>query len=415
MGIGNGGMSRRDFAKASALAGFSILAAGAARAQDSAEALKVGLIGCGGRGTGAAKNLIDGVDNVKITALADAFEDKARNCRHELEKLKDPKLKAKVAVTDEQVFVGMDAFDKLLKTDVQVVILATPPYARPVHFEAAINAGKHVFTEKPVAVDPVGIRRFMDAARKAEEKKLSVVAGTQRRHQAPYVETIKRLHDGEIGEILSGRAYWIGTLPFSHERDPKWSDLEYRLRNWYNQIWTCGDNILEQHVHNLDVINWALKAHPERVVASGGRAWKPFEERYGDIWDNFTCDYEYPGGVHILSMSRHWENSKNDVFEEVTGTKGKSNCRNLGREQEDPYVQEHIDLFASIRGTGPYLNEGVQVAESCLTAIMGRMAAYTGKEVTWDDALKSDENLVPEELDFAKAYPLGPIPVPGQA
>lgn len=415
MGIGNGGMSRRDFAKASALAGFSILAAGAARAQDSAEALKVGLIGCGGRGTGAAKNLIDGVDNVKITALADAFEDKARNCRHELEKLKDPKLKAKVAVTDEQVFVGMDAFDKLLKTDVQVVILATPPYARPVHFEAAINAGKHVFTEKPVAVDPVGIRRFMDAARKAEEKKLSVVAGTQRRHQAPYVETIKRIHDGEIGEILSGRAYWIGTLPFSHERDPKWSDLEYRLRNWYNQIWTCGDNILEQHVHNLDVINWALKAHPERVVASGGRAWKPFEERYGDIWDNFTCDYEYPGGVHILSMSRHWENSKNDVFEEVTGTKGKSNCCNLGKEKSDPYVQEHIDLFASIRNTGPYLNEGVRVAESCLTAIMGRMAAYTGKEITWDDALKSDENLVPEVLDFAKAYPLGPIPVPGQA
>ena len=414
MGIGNGGMSRRDFAKASALAGFSILAAGAARAQDSAEVLKVGLIGCGGRGTGAAKNLIDGVDNVKITALADGFEDRVKGCRHELEKIKNPKLKAKVALTDEQCFVGMDAFDKLIKTDVQVVILATPPYARPVHFEAAINAGKHVFTEKPVAVDPVGIRRFMDAARKAEEKKLSVVAGTQRRHQAPYVETIKRIHDGEIGEILSGRAYWIGTLPFSHERKPEWSDLEYRLRNWYNQIWTCGDNILEQHVHNLDVINWALRAHPEKVVASGGRAWKPFEERYGDIWDNFTCDYEYPGGVHILSMSRHWENSKNDVFEEVTGTKGKSNCRNLGREQEDPYVQEHIDLFASIRGDGPYLNEGVQVAESCLTAIMGRMAAYTGKEISWDDALKSDESLVPAELDFAKAYPLGPIPVPGQ-
>ncbi|NLV39795.1 MAG: Gfo/Idh/MocA family oxidoreductase [Candidatus Hydrogenedentes bacterium] len=415
MGIGNGGMSRRDFAKASAFAGFSILAAGAARAQDSAEALKVGLIGCGGRGTGAAKNLIDGVDNVKITALADAFEDKVRNCRHELEKIKDPKLRAKVAVTDEQVFVGMDAFDKLLKTDVQVVILATPPYARPVHFEAAVNAGKHIFTEKPVAVDAVGIRRFIEAARKAEANKLSVVAGTQRRHQTPYVETVKRIHGGEIGEILSGRAYWIGTLPFSHERKPEWSDLEYRLRNWYNQIWTCGDNILEQHVHNLDVINWALNAHPERVVASGGRAWKPFEERYGDIWDNFTCDYEYPGGVHILSMSRHWENSKNAVFEEVTGTKGKSSCCNLGKETSDPYVQEHIDLYASIRGTGPYLNEGVQVAESCLTAIMGRMAAYTGAEVSWDDALKSDLSLVPEELDFAKAYPLGPIPVPGQA
>ncbi len=415
MGIGNGGMSRRDFAKASALAGFSILAAGAARAQDSAETLKVGLIGCGGRGTGAAKNLIDGVDNVKITALADVFEDKVRNCRHELEKIKDPKIKAKIALTDEQCFVGLDAFDKLLKTDVQVVILATPPYARPVHFEAAVNAGKHIFTEKPVAVDPVGIRRFMDAAREAEKKKLSVVAGTQRRHQSPYVETIKRIHDGEIGEILAGRAYWNGTLPFSHERKPEWSDLEYRLRNWYNQCWTCGDNILEQHVHNLDIINWALNAHPEKVVASGGRAWKPFEERYGDIWDNFTCDYEYPNGVHVLSMSRHWDNSASGVFEEVTGTKGKSTCRNLGKEKEDPYVQEHIDLFASIRGAGPYLNEGIQVAESCLTAIMGRMAAYTGAEVSWNDALKSDLSLVPEDLDFAKAYPLGPIPVPGQA
>jgi len=306
-----------------------------------------------------------------------------------------------------EVAVGRDDVDA-------VVVNSMTNNHHEVYF-AAVNAGKHIFTEKPVAVDAVGIRRFIEAARKAEANKLSVVAGTQRRHQTPYVETVKRIHGGEIGEILSGRAYWIGTLPFSHERKPEWSDLEYRLRNWYNQIWTCGDNILEQHVHNLDVINWALNAHPERVVASGGRAWKPFEERYGDIWDNFTCDYEYPGGVHILSMSRHWENSKNAVFEEVTGTKGKSSCCNLGKETSDPYVQEHIDLYASIRGTGPYLNEGVQVAESCLTAIMGRMAAYTGAEVSWDDALKSDLSLVPEELDFAKAYPLGPIPVPGQA
>ncbi len=404
-----GGISRRDFAKMSALAGFAVLSARGARAQ--ADALKVGLIGCGGRGTGAAFNCLDSGANVKITALADVFEDRLKDCR---KKLESHEKAAMVALTDEQCFVGLDAYAQLLKTDVDVIMLATPPYARPIHFEAAVNAGKHIFTEKPVAVDATGIRRFMEAARKAGEMKLSVVAGTQRRHQSPYIEGIKRIHDGDIGEIVAGRAYWNGDLPFSHARKAGWSDLEYRLRNWYNQCWTCGDNILEQHVHNLDVINWALNAHPVKVVASGGRAWKPLgEERYGDIWDNFTCDYEYPNGVHVLSMSRHWNNSANGVFEQVTGTKGKSPCRTM-RDTTDPYVQEHTDLYASILGGGPYLNEGVQVAESCLTAIMGRMAAYTGQEIKWDDALNSDENIVPAVLDFDKEYPLGPIPVPGK-
>ena len=278
-----------------------------------------------------------------------------------------------------------------------------------------MDAGKHIFTEKPVAVDPVGVRQFIAAAKKAKENNLSFVTGTQRRHQKKYVETVKKLQDGAIGEILAGRAYWCGTLPFSHERNPDWNDLEYRLRNWYNQIWTCGDGIVEQHIHNLDVLNWVLGTHPVKVLASGGRAWKPNEERYGDIWDNLSCDYEYPNGVHVISMSRHWVDSANGVFEEVTGTKGKSTCADMGQDDVDPYVQEQINLVRSIRGEGPYYNEGVQTAESTLTAIMGRMSGYTGQEVTWEQAMSSDLSIVPAALSFEKEYPLGPIPVPGKA
>ncbi|HOJ67989.1 MAG: Gfo/Idh/MocA family oxidoreductase [Candidatus Hydrogenedentes bacterium] len=408
-------LSRRDFAKASALAGFAILSARPSLGQ-SAEAVKVGLIGCGGRGFGAVMNCITGVDNVKITALADVFEEKLKDCRSKLEGIKDPKLAGKIALTDETCFAGLDAYEQLLKTDVQVIIHATPPYARPVHIEAAVKAGKHIFTEKPIAVDPVGVRQFMAAAREAEAKGLCLVAGTQRRHQKSYRDTIARIKDGAIGEILAGRAYWNGTLPFSHERKPGESDLAYRLRNWYNQCWTCGDNIVEQHIHNLDVINWVLGAHPVRVVASGGRAWKPAIEKYGDIWDNFTCDFEYPNGVHVLSMSRHWDNCANDVFEEVTGTKGKSRCNDMAKDDIDPYVQEHIDLHAAIRGEAPYINEGIQVAESCLTAIMGRMAAYTGQMLTWEEALNSDLSIVPAVLDFDRSYPINlpdDIPHPG--
>jgi predicted dehydrogenase len=227
------------------------------------------------------------------------------------------------------------------------------------------------------------------------------------------VETIKKIQDGEIGEILAARAYWCGTLPFSHVREEGWSDLEYRLRNWYNYCWVCGDNIVEQHVHNLDVINWVMNGHPVKVMASGGRTWKPLEERYGNIWDNFSCDYEYENGVHLASFSRHWNDSANEVSEFVVGTKGGSRCMDMARDDMDPYVQEHIDLLASIRETGPYLNEGIQVAESTFTAIMGREAAYTGKELKWDEALKSDLSLVPKDLDFEKSYPMGEVPVPG--
>lgn len=406
------GITRRQFGQASALAGFAVLSAKSQAAPSNSETLKIGLIGCGGRGCGAVQDSLHGNDNVKIVGLADVFEDKLKAAREKMEKASG-RMKEKVDIKDDMCFVGLDAYKKLLATDIDIVIHATPPYARPMHIEAAVDAGKHIFTEKPIAVDPAGVRRFIKAVEKAKEKKLCFVTGTQRRHSKAYIETVKRIQDGEIGEIMACRAYWNGSLPFSHDRDPKWNDLEYRLRNWYNQVWTCGDNIVEQHIHNIDVINWVMGAHPVKVVASGGRAWKPKEEKYGDLWDNFSCDFEYANGVHMFSFSRHWNNSKDDVWEEVKGTKGVSNCQDKGKDDISPTVQEHIDLVKSICGITPYLNTGIETAESTMTAIMGRMAAYTGQELKWDDALNADLSIVPEDLDFAKQYPIGPLAVPG--
>jgi predicted dehydrogenase len=409
------GLSRREFGMTAAAAGFAILSSRAAMAAPSAtDTIKVGLIGCGGRGFGAAMNCLESHAHVQIVALADAFEHRVEEVKRKLNRsAKTDAFKNKIALEDDHCFFGLDAYKKLLATDVDMIIHATPPYARPEHIEAAVEAGKHIFTEKPIAVDPVGVRRFMAAAEKAAEKKLCLVAGTQRRHQKEYVETIEKIHAGEIGDVLSMRCYWNGNLPFSHERKEGEKDLEYRLRNWYNQVWTCGEGIVEQHIHNVDVCNWVMNTHPVKVVASGGRAWKPNTERYGDIWDNMSCDFEYANGVHLYSFCRHWNDSKNDVFEEVTGTKGKSKCMDLGVPGIDPYVQEHIDLQKAIRGEAPYVNEGIRVAESTMTCIMGRMSAFTGQEYTWEQALNEDLSIVPANLDWDAAYPLGAIAVPG--
>jgi predicted dehydrogenase len=407
-------MTRRDFAKVSAAAGFAILAGEAYAAKKNSDTLKVGLLGCGGRGTGAAINMLEGKNNVKLIAMADLFEDRLKSSRESIKNHKNPEVRNGYAVDDGHCFVGFDAYKKILETNIDVLLEGTLPYSRPKHVEAAVNAKKHIFAEKPSAVDPEGVRRVIAAAEKAKELKLSYVAGTQRRHQKDYIETIKKVHDGAIGEIMSLRAYWCGSLPFVRDRKPEWNDLEYRIRNWYAYCWVSGDNIVEQHVHNLDVCNWVMNGHPVRVFAMGGRAWKPKEEKYGDIWDHFACDYEYENGVHMMSFSRHWNKTEDHVFEEAIGTKGKSDCTNLCQERGiNSQVQEHIDLCNSIRGTGPYLNEGVQVAESTMTAIMGRMAAYTGLTQVWNKALDTDLKLVPEELDFSKPYSVGPIPAPG--
>jgi predicted dehydrogenase len=358
--------------------------------------------------------MLQGNDNVKLVAMADVFPDKLKMRRSQLESLDDESVRSKVDVDDDHTFVGFNAYKEILATDIDVLIEGTLPYSRPKHVAAAVDAGKHVFMEKPVAVDPTGIRVIIAAAERARTKGLSMVAGTQRRHQRPYIETMKKIHDGAIGDIVAARAYWCGGLPFARERAPEWtSDLEYMLRNWYGHCWVAGDSIVEQHVHNLDVINWAIGAHPVSVFASGGRTWKPDAEKFGDIYDHFSCDFEYPNGVHMTSMCRHWTGS-GGVFEDFLGTKGRSSGRDMGEKEEiSPYVQEHIDLVKSIRNEGPHLNEGVQVAHSTLTAIMGRMSAYTGEKISWDDALNSDLNLVPETLDFDRAYPVGNVPAPG--
>lgn len=408
------GITRRHFGKMTAAAGFAILTAKRSVAQSNSETLKVGLLGCGNRGSGAARQMLEGNENVKLVALADCFEDRVQLRKKQLEEHPDPNVSKKVDVAEDHCFVGLDAYEKLLATDIDILIEGTLPYSRPKHLEAAVNAKKHIFTEKPVAVDPAGIRQVIAAAKKADEYGLSIVAGTQRRHQKPYIETMKRIHDGAIGDIVAARAYWCGTLPFAYERKPEWSsDLEYMIRNWYGHCWVAGDNIVEQHVHNIDVINWAMNDHPVSVFASGGRTWKPSEPKYGDIYDHFSCDYEYANGTHMTSLSRHWKGA-GGVFEEVTGTKGRSNCRDMAEgEGIDPYVQEHINLVNSIRGTGPHYNEGVQVAHSTLTAIMGRMSAYTGERISWEEALNSELSLVPQDLDWEKEYPVGEVPHPG--
>jgi predicted dehydrogenase len=404
------GLTRRDFLRTAALTtaatAVPFIRSGKA---EGADPLTFALIGCGGRGKGAALQAMEVDENVKVTVLADAFEERAKGFQKQLA--------AKgINVPDDMVFAGLDAYKKAMATDVDYVMLATPPGWRPLQFEAAVNAKKHVFAEKPVATDVVGFRKFMAAAKKSEQLKLSVVAGTQRRHERAYIETIKKIHDGAIGKIVGARSHcFTGEIILMNSRPEGISDLEWQLRNWYGFSWTCGDRNVSNHVHELDVINWALGSHPIEVVACGGRAWKTPEERLGNIWDNISCDYEYPNGIHLSSLTRQWFNVPEGRGAFVVGTKRESDCHDMGSEGRDSYLQEHVDLIASIRGTGPYYNEGAQIAESTMIAIIGREAAYTGQRLKWDEFIKSDLDLMPKNLSFdpdAKNPP-PPIPRPG--
>ncbi len=403
--------SRRDFLRTAALttAATAVPFIRVGKAEE-AEPLKFALIGCGGRGRGAALQAMEVAKNVTVTVLADAFQERAKGFQKQLRSEKG------LEIPDEMVFVGVDAYKKALATDVDYVMLATPPCWRPIHFEAAVNAKKHVFAEKPVATDVVGVRKFIAAAKKAGQLKLSVVAGTQRRHDSSYIETIKKIHDGDIGKIRAARSHcFTAEIILMSSRPEGMSDLEWQLRNWYGFAWTCGDRNVSNHVHELDVINWALGSHPISVVAGGGRAWKTPEERLGNIWDSICCDYEYPNGVHLCSLTRQWFNVPEGRGAYVVGAKRESDCCDMGRQGRNPYHQEQANLIASIRGAGPYYNEGVQIAESTMTAIIGREAAYTGKRLNWDEFMKSDLDLMPKNLSFdldAK-NPVRPIPRPG--
>lgn len=397
---------------------------------EGSELIKVGLIGCGSRGTGAADDVLSSAPNVKLVAMGDAFKDRLEssfNGRH------IQKHKEKIDVPEDRRFVGLDAYEKVLATDCNYVILAGPPGFRPTHLQAAIAAGKNVFTEKPVAVDGPGVRRVLAAYEEAKKKNLGVAAGTQRRHQTGYLETMRRIQEGAIGEIRTARCYWNGSYVWEPaERQPDWTDVMYQVRNWYYYVWLCGDHICEQHVHNLDVINWALNSHPVRCVGLGGRACRT-AKRYGQIYDHFCVDYEYPDPapnskslIHVMSMCRQTPNGSgcaNSVSEALVGTKGVCNVdayritgeqawRFPGGKDNKPYVQEHTDLIASIRAGQP-INELKNVAEATLTAVMGRMSAYTGKAVTWEQALNSKDDTMPPKLAWDTKLPEWKLAIPG--
>jgi len=384
------------------------------------EPLKAGLVGCGGRGTGAARDFLSAGPNLQVTALADIFQDRLDSCR---QKLLDEK---QVSIPDDHCFLGFDAYKKVIDSGVDVVLLATPPHFRPEHFEAAIDAKKHVFMEKPVAVDPFGAKRMLKAGEKADAFKLSVVAGTQRRHQREYVETYKRIMEGAIGDIVAARCYWNQQQLWYKIQQKGWSDMEWMLRDWVNWCWLSGDHIVEQHVHNIDIINWFTGMHPSKAVGMGAR----MRRVTGDQYDFFNVDFEMPNGMHVHSMCRQINGCATNVSEFVVGTKGASNCANtiykpdgsVTWQYQKPeesvkisaQVQEHIDLVTAIR-TGNHVNETNDVTNSTLCAIMGRISAYTGKEVTWEEVMASDLRLGPETYQMGPSKIKAVIPVPGTA
>jgi predicted dehydrogenase len=431
------GMPRRHFVKATTLAaaGFPFVITGRAAADDP---IRIGVIGCGGRGTGAALNALQAqtrviypkvmyhtedaangaqiqAKNVRIIALADLFKDRLDRCREQLKKVGND-------VADDACFTGFDACKKVLAMpDVNYVILATPPNFRPMQLRAAVEAGKHAFIEKPVAVDGPGVRSIIESGEMAKKKNLGIAAGVQRRHQPDYQETIKRIHDGAIGEIVEARCYWNGGELWYIPRQPGWSEMEYQIRNWCYYTWLSGDHVVEQHVHNLDIMNWLLRDHPIRASALGGRQ-KRTGKDFGHIYDHFATEFEYPNGIFMFSQCRQMNGCTNRVTEAVRGTKGTSNCLNTiqaGGQQwkfsgpkPDPYEQTHADLIESIRKGSP-INEARSVAESTLLGIMARVSAYTGKTVTWDEVFNSKQDLSPAKWEFGD-IPVPEVAIPGE-
>jgi predicted dehydrogenase len=423
------GPSRREFLKTSgiavvggALASLSIARQAHAAAND--DTIKIVLIGCGGRGTGAASQALATAGSVKLVAMADAFRDKLDSSLANLTKEAGA---AKIDVPEDKKFVGFDAYQKALATDCDLAVLATPPGFRPIHFDAAVKAGKHVFMEKPVATDGQGVRKVLEAAAEAKKKNLAVGVGLQRRHQAGYLETMKRLQDGAIGDIVSTRVYWNGDRPWKHKRAELEShagrsltEMEYQMRNWYYFVWLCGDHIVEQHIHNLDVSNWLKNCHPVKANGMGGSQ-KPRDVDDGEIFDHHCVEFEYADGSRMFSQCRHISGCWGSVSEYAQGTKGTAaissyDVRPTGGDawkyrgaNANPYQVEHDDLCAAIREGRPY-NEAETGAHSTMTAILGRLATYSGREVKFDDALNSDISVMPKEIAWDAKPPVLPGP-----
>ncbi len=377
--------------------------------------LKAGLIGCGGRGSGAAINFVDAGPNLQIVALGDVFEDRLKSCRATLKKERN------IEIDDSKCFVGFDSYQKVIEAGVDIVLLCTPPHFRPAHVEAAVNAGKHIFMEKPIAVDPKGARSVLIASKKAEQMGLCIVSGTIRRVQKDYVETYRRVANGEIGEIVGANIIRNGGSLWAKKRLPEWSDMEYMLRNWANFCWLSGDHIVEQFIHEVDVMNWFVGKIPVKAMGWGGRQ----RRVTGDQYDFFSIEYLYENGMHTHCAARQISGCSNLKREIITGTKGFADCNgaifdlkgnpiwkypypkdgdtDLTWKVKDPYIQEHINLVTAIR-TNKTISDAEAQVNSTLITIMGRISAYTGKDVTWDEMLNSELTLGP------KTYLMGPVP-----
>lgn len=426
--LGGAVPSRRAFiSNCAAFASLPILAslppnAFAAGADDR---IKVGLIGAGGRGTGAAQDALNADKAVHITAVGDVFEDVVKG-KHVRDRLTQRQNSPRSKVAPENLFFGFDAYKRVIDSGVDYVILAAPPHFRPIHAEYAIEKGVNVFAEKPGAVDPVGCRKLFAVAELATKKNLSIAAGTQRRHDPRYIETIRRIRAGELGDLVGGQAYWVGDSTASfwkHKQNPAWSEMEYNLRSWYGFQWLCGDHIVEQHVHNLDIINWAFGGPPVKAFGMGGRQ----NRVWGDIWDHFAVEFEYANGARVQSFCRQADNTSHRVSERIAGTKGNADVgggifRGLDNKQfwkysgprANPYVEEHKNLIAAIRSGKP-LNEGKTLAEATLTGVLGRLSAYSGKEISYKWILEASQtDLSPSAYDFGAKPPKPGIAVPGK-
>ncbi|UYQ92885.1 Gfo/Idh/MocA family oxidoreductase [Chitinophaga horti] len=414
---------RRDFMKQGTLLAGGMLAAPilshANYFSGAADVIKVALIGCGGRGSGAAVQALRTKQNVQLVAMADAFRDRLDDAYKNIKEGVEGN-ESRVNVPESNKFVGFDGYKQAIAL-ADVVILTTPPGFRPIHFEEAIKQGKHVFMEKPVATDPAGIARVLATAEQAKAKKLNVVVGLQRRYQNSYRELFKRVQDGAIGDILSMQVYWNQGALWVKPRKPEYTEMEYQMRNWYYFNWLCGDHIVEQHIHNIDVGNWFKGALPVSAVGMGGRSWRNGKE-YGEIFDHHYVEYRYADGVVMNSQCRHWKDSTSRVDEELVGTKGRVMCDRAvildhkgntiykfdKKNENNPYQTEHDELFEAIAKGEYKFEDAKRGAETTLSAIIGRMATYSGQTIPWEKALESNINLQPAKYAFDAPPPIIP-------
>jgi predicted dehydrogenase len=418
--------TRRKFLKTgSALSAGTLLAAPhVARAAKNDKTLKIGLVGIGGRGSGAAVQAMLADDNVALTAIGDLFEDRIK-LRSRILRARG---RAKYQVTEETTFTGFDAYKKVIDSGIDVVILTTPPNFRPLHIEYAIEKGVHCFFEKPVAVDAPGVRKVIELAKKAKEKKLAFMSGFCWRHHYPKREVFGRILDGALGDVNAMYSTYNGGETWKKPREEGWGDLEAQMRNWNAHLWLSGDSIVEQAVHCIDMMQWAMgdKA-PTHAEASGGRQVYDDLDKYGNIFDHFAVVYQWEnetGGVRGFHHSRQQNGTVGSYEVEVYGSKGFCSAKNrhaiLGKEDawrfrgenNDMYQTEHDELFASIREGKPF-NDGERAAQSTMVAILGRMAAYTGQQITYEDALNSKTDLTPPHLDWKESLPAPRVPIPG--